>query len=540
MSNGKKVFSVKFIESLKPKTSPYRIWEGGGKSFGVQVSPASKRNPNGKKAFFMSYRFGDDPNLRYCPLGIYDPSIGATLSKAGEELRIAKEDLDNGIDPQVAREEKKIRKAQELEQAKQAVLKEQSIGTVKQLFDCYTNQMEADKKKSWKETKRALYKYALYILGEKADNKLPEDKKAKDVTSQDIRKILFNLVDQETLVQANRLRSYLSAAFNYGIGYDLDSKNLKHEVMFYLGSNPVRDVPKPKKKEEPGERDLSWKEIKKFWHTIEADQPSVTQDTNEYQGRLSQQTKDLIFKIRRENPTFGKLTIHEVLKKRYSLNISKSTVGRVISNNLKNKKIMPVRDVNNPAIALKFMLTTGQRVTEVLSAGPHDFYFDTNLWEILDTKNGKMHVVPLNDLSVSIIKPLVKEAIAKGSKYLFPKKGSGHDGKEEPMPEGSLSQYTSRFCSREEELTKEQRAAGEKPKKIFKKFTPRDIRRTWKSRTGELGISKEIRDRIQNHALDDVSSKHYDRYDYLKEKREALDKWGEHLQKVISGDPLNG
>ncbi|MEY0164830.1 integrase, partial [Providencia rettgeri] len=63
----------------------------------------------------------------------------------------------------------------------------------------------------------------------------------------------------------------------------------------------------------------------------------------------------------------------------------------------------------------------------------------------------------------------------------------------------------------------------------FKHFTARDLRRTCKTLMGEIGISKEIRDRIQNHALNDVSSKHYDRYDYLNEKRVALTKWEEKL-----------
>jgi len=40
---------------------------------------------------------------------------------------------------------------------------------------------------------------------------------------------------------------------------------------------------------------------------------------------------------------------------------------------------------------------------------------------------------------------------------------------------------------------------------------------------GRLGVSKEIRDRLQNHALSDVSSRHYDRYDYLVEKKQGLD-----------------
>ena len=52
---------------------------------------------------------------------------------------------------------------------------------------------------------------------------------------------------------------------------------------------------------------------------------------------------------------------------------------------------------------------------------------------------------------------------------------------------------------------------------------------------GEIGISKEIRDRLHNHALHDVSSKHYDRYDYLAPKKDAVDTWNEWLTNTISG-----
>jgi hypothetical protein len=45
------------------------------------------------------------------------------------------------------------------------------------------------------------------------------------------------------------------------------------------------------------------------------------------------------------------------------------------------------------------------------------------------------------------------------------------------------------------------------------------------------------------HALQDVSSKHYDRYDYLPEKRQAMQTWGGYLQAVIAGSkavPMQG
>nr|WP_256212261.1 site-specific integrase [Nitrosomonas communis] len=65
------------------------------------------------------------------------------------------------------------------------------------------------------------------------------------------------------------------------------------------------------------------------------------------------------------------------------------------------------------------------------------------------------------------------------------------------------------------------------------KFTPRDLRRTFKTLTDKAGISKEIRDRLQNHSLQDVSSLHYDKYDYLKEKRAAMNIWNDYLMGIL-------
>ncbi|EHH2456325.1 integrase, partial [Vibrio parahaemolyticus] len=55
------------------------------------------------------------------------------------------------------------------------------------------------------------------------------------------------------------------------------------------------------------------------------------------------------------------------------------------------------------------------------------------------------------------------------------------------------------------------------------------------------GISKALRDRLQNHALNDVSSKHYDRYEYLSEKRHALNLWESKLQECLlkAGNVVN-
>lgn len=64
-------------------------------------------------------------------------------------------------------------------------------------------------------------------------------------------------------------------------------------------------------------------------------------------------------------------------------------------------------------------------------------------------------------------------------------------------------------------------------------FTLRDIRRTCKTLMGVAGLEKELRDRIQGHAFNDFSSKHYDRYDYFKEKQRGLQRWSLWLEKNV-------
>jgi hypothetical protein len=112
------------------------------------------------------------------------------------------------------------------------------------------------------------------------------------------------------------------------------------------------------------------------------------------------------------------------------------------------------------------------------------------------------------------------------SEYVFPHK----DNNELLMPSHSISKAVNRFC------VPRKNKQGDVINSGFTKFIPKDIRRTAKSRMGEIGISKEIRDRLHNHALHDVSSKHYDRFDYLQPKKDAMKIWNDWLVIIINGE----
>ena len=164
--------------------------------------------------------------------------------------------------------------------------------------------------------------------------------------------------------------------------------------------------------------------------------------------------------------------------------------------------------------AIRLLLVTGQRVETVLEAPWDEFDFERQIWEIPAgrMKAKRSHVVPLHPMAIDILKRQIE---IHDSTLVFP----GGKNSEKPMINNSLSRAVSRFCEREK----------------FKKFTPRDLRRTWKTRAGEIGISKSDRDRVQAHALRaDVSSKNYDRYDYFTEKKAAMDAWCEYLHGLVT------
>ncbi|MGD6736318.1 tyrosine-type recombinase/integrase (plasmid) [Photobacterium leiognathi subsp. mandapamensis] len=146
----------------------------------------------------------------------------------------------------------------------------------------------------------------------------------------------------------------------------------------------------------------------------------------------------------------------------------------------------------------------GQRPYEVMATRWDCVDFDNASFEIAGevSKNYRANLIPLTDTAYSLLCRL--KEISGDSVYLFPRdSASGH------LDPNYLSRKIRKFCVDTE----------------FNKFVPRDLRRTVKTLAGELGISKEIRDCIQNHSMNDVSSKHYDRYDYFKEKRIALERW---------------
>ena len=67
-------------------------------------------------------------------------------------------------------------------------------------------------------------------------------------------------------------------------------------------------------------------------------------------------------------------------------------------------------------------------------------------------------------------------------------------------------------------------------------WTSHDLRRTAVSGMAKLGVSPIVRGHVINHrsvTKAGVTLGVYDQYDYAKEKREALELWASHIERII-------
>ncbi|MFC6670504.1 tyrosine-type recombinase/integrase [Marinobacterium aestuariivivens] len=170
----------------------------------------------------------------------------------------------------------------------------------------------------------------------------------------------------------------------------------------------------------------------------------------------------------------------------------------------------------------RLMVCTGFHPAELLRLTVKDVDLKECAIYMIETKTGAPNLIPLNQYAIAELLPLVGGRL--GEEALFP--SLRRDPKSDIYARVSVvANQVSRLRSGVD----------------VEHFTARDIRRTVKTLMGKAGISKEIRDHLQNHAVSDVSGKHYDRYDYWREKRAAMQKWERWLTAhVLSPDSNSG
>ena len=157
---------------------------------------------------------------------------------------------------------------------------------------------------------------------------------------------------------------------------------------------------------------------------------------------------------------------------------------------------------------LQLLVLTGQRRGEVAGMMWSELDLDTATWTLPKerTKNKRLHVVPLSRQAVAIIKAQPRI----GDKYVFTLNGktsfNGFKAKE-----------------RLDELAE------------IAPWTIHDLRRTAASGMAGLGVGITVIEKILNHVSGSLAGivAVYQRHEYAKEKREALQQWADHVERLV-------
>lgn len=176
--------------------------------------------------------------------------------------------------------------------------------------------------------------------------------------------------------------------------------------------------------------------------------------------------------------------------------------------------------------ALRFNLAlASQRPTQLLRADWKAFDLEKEKTLLLrDTKGrggARDHLLPLTPFAIEQLKPLRQL------------NGTADEEGKLPPP---FSTDGKRMLALETLSTAVAEVSAALAKKGVPPFQQRDLRRTVETMLQKLGIDKEVRAHLLSHGrTKGVQAKHYERYDFLAEKRVALEKWARHLNRVITG-----
>lgn len=170
--------------------------------------------------------------------------------------------------------------------------------------------------------------------------------------------------------------------------------------------------------------------------------------------------------------------------------------------------------------AIKLLILTGQRRSEVFEAEWSEFDIKGKLWTI-PLHRAKNGVAQLVHLSAPALATIADVAPVEGSKYLFPAEGNPD------APASGISRAVNRL----------RRGLAEAVDADVADWSLHDIRRTVATGLQKLGVAFQVTEAVLNHKSGSKAGVAgvYQRHDYAKEKRIALDRWAAHVVRLVEG-----
>lgn len=178
------------------------------------------------------------------------------------------------------------------------------------------------------------------------------------------------------------------------------------------------------------------------------------------------------------------------------------------------------------ALALKLMLTTGQRPGEVAGMGWSEIEGKT--WTIPASRRGKTstaHAVPLTDTALDLLEQARAEVQRLSKRRKHEISSFVFDMIKEPLTAHALARAVARY----------REAMGNESADTWGHWTPHDLRRTFRTALAAEGISDTVAEAVVGHTRKGIIGV-YDRHRYDPEKRAALESWERRLMRIIADD----
>lgn len=173
-------------------------------------------------------------------------------------------------------------------------------------------------------------------------------------------------------------------------------------------------------------------------------------------------------------------------------------------------------DMRRPnALAVRILLSTGVRGSELFTAKWRDVHLEEARWHIPASKTGPAMDVPLAPVVVDWFKEL--RGYVSRSVYVLPARARSRaerNGGDTHLSKDTVRESIDYWIKQY------------KPK--VRRFTPHDLRSTMKSHMRALGVPRDISEMCLNHKLTGVEGI-YDQHNYYPERRQALLTWVQFL-----------
>lgn len=192
----------------------------------------------------------------------------------------------------------------------------------------------------------------------------------------------------------------------------------------------------------------------------------------------------------------------------------------------------------------RLLLLLGQRRDEVAGMRWGDLDLDGKVWTLPRelTKVDRAHVVPLTDRAVSIIRSMMVAADDGELKpfnatYVFSTAPDGNSISGHSKAKSRADRLAARWLAGKS-LDAVDDEEGE-PIEALPDWRLHDLRRTAATWMAELGVSNLVVGRVLNHAPAGITATVYNRYEYLDEKRDALERLDRKVMSVVNPAPAN-